>query len=179
MDPKNIDTQHLTITGAHKKIDLNDEQKLHLEVKDEVLIIVTQAYGPTGENLVGVSDVTFDGYPALTVGVRYDGGKETHVHLSPFHGDRRKKGGGDEIEVGTKCELFCPVSGKLLDRLDTGKRTKDGADYFAIYLSKRLNEGEMVAISDIWGDYHSRIVDHFELISAWATQEESLEGASS
>ena len=34
-----------------------------------------------------------------------------------------------------------------------------------------IGEGEMVAISDIWGDYHSRIVDNFELISAWATDE--------
>ena len=27
----------------------------------------------------------------------------------------------------------------------------------------------MVAVSDVWGDYHSRIVDNFELISFWAT----------
>jgi hypothetical protein len=26
----------------------------------------------------------------------------------------------------------------------------------------------MVMVSDVWGHYHSRIVDDFELISAWA-----------
>jgi hypothetical protein len=30
----------------------------------------------------------------------------------------------------------------------------------------------MVMISDVWGHYHSRIIDDFELISAWAAQED-------
>ena len=25
-----------------------------------------------------------------------------------------------------------------------------------------------MALSDVWGHYHSRIVDNFELLSAWA-----------
>ena len=29
----------------------------------------------------------------------------------------------------------------------------------------------LVAISDIWGHYHSRIVDNFELISMWLRDE--------
>jgi hypothetical protein len=28
----------------------------------------------------------------------------------------------------------------------------------------------MVMVSDIWGHYHSRIIDDFELISAWAAR---------
>jgi hypothetical protein len=40
--------------------------------------------------------------------------------------------------------------------------------------------GDMVAISDVWGHYHSRIVDHFELISTWVDDEderaEKIEG---
>jgi hypothetical protein len=28
----------------------------------------------------------------------------------------------------------------------------------------------MVMVSDIWGHYHSRIIDDFELISAWASR---------
>jgi hypothetical protein len=30
----------------------------------------------------------------------------------------------------------------------------------------------MVMISDVWGHYHSRIIDDFELISAWAAAQD-------
>ncbi len=163
MGLKDIDRDHLTITGAHK-----DAPESHVEVQDGVLIIVTQAFGPRGDNLVGVSEVEFDGFPALTLKVRA-GGKEGLVHLSPFHGDRRKAGFLD-IPAGTKCELFCPVSGEPLEHI--GKVDADSqADYFAIYLTESLSAGEVVAISDVWGDYHSRIVDNSELISAWAAED--------
>ena len=49
-----------------------------------------------------------------------------------------------------------------------------GAEYFAIYLTKKLSNGEMVLLSDIWGHYHSRIVDNFELISYWAAEEDGV-----
>jgi hypothetical protein len=45
---------------------------------------------------------------------------------------------------------------------------QSGAKYFAIYLTPQLSRGTMVMVSDVWGHYHSRIVDDFELISAWA-----------
>ena len=166
MAVKNIDTDHLTITGAHK-----DSSEAHVEVQGDVLIIVTQAYGPDGDNLVGISDVTFDGFEAVTLKLRA-GDLEGLVHLSPFHGDRRKAGLTD-IPVGTKCELLCPVSGKPLDHLGKVDESSE-ADYYALYLTPRLSAGEVVAISDIWGDYHSRIVDNSELISAWSNQEEGV-----
>jgi len=166
MAVKNIDTDHLTITGAHK-----DDTNSHVEVQDNVLIIVTQAYGPNGDNLVGISDVTFDGFGAVTLKLRV-GEQEGLVHLSPFHGDRRKSGFVD-IPVGTKCELLCPVSGQRLDHLGKVDETSE-ADYYALYLTPELAGAEVVAISDIWGDYHSRIVDNSELISTWANQEEGL-----
>lgn len=163
MGRKNIDVDNLRITGAHQTV-----SDMHVDVKDDVIVIVTQAYGPDGDNLVGVSDVEFDGYPAVSVLVKA-GDKEGLVHLSPFHGDRRKSGMTD-IPVGTKCELFCSVSKKPLDKVE---HVGDGdADYYAVYLTPRLSEGEMVAISDVWGDYHSRIVDNFELISSWAVEED-------
>ncbi len=163
MGLKDIDTRNLTVTGAHK----SDEES-HVEVKDDVIIIVTQAFGPSGDNLVGISDVEFDGFPAVTLLLRADG-REGLVHLSPFHGDRRKAGFTD-IPNGTKCELLCPVTKKSLDHL--GKvDEQNAADYYALYLTQDLTRGEVVAISDIWGDYHSRIVDHSELISAWAGSE--------
>ena len=88
------------------------------------------------------------------------------MHLSPIHGDRRKAGITD-IKPGTKCELFCPVSGKRLDYVgpvDDGS----GAEYYAIYLTARCTPDAMVAVSDVWGHYHSRVIDDSELISYWA-----------
>ena len=162
MARKDIDLDNLNVTGAHKAV-----EETNVVVEDDVIIIVTQAFGPDGDSLVGVSDVKFDGYPAVSVFVKA-GDREGLVHLSPFHGDRRKEGFTD-IPVGTKCELFCPVSKKPLDHVDKVSGS-DSADYFAIYLTPRLSEGEMVCLSDVWGDYNSRIVDNFELISQWANE---------
>jgi hypothetical protein len=170
IDTDSVDHQHLTVTGAHESIPAP-----HFELRDDdqgVVILVTKAFGPTGENLVGISDVTFDGYPAITVGVR-GAGKEGLVHLSPLHGDPRKKGPSG-IPFGTKCELFCPVSGKPLDRvgeIDDGSH----AEYFAVYLTPELSESAMVMLSDVWGHYHSRLIDDMELISYWATTHDRLE----
>jgi hypothetical protein len=153
-------TRNLRITGQHKVID-----DPHVAVHDEVVIVVTQAYGPCGDNLVGIADVDFDGHPAVTLGVRADG-RQGLVHLSPIHGDSRKAGLTD-LPAGAVCELFCPVSGHALELVGD---VDDGTDarYYALYLSPQLSRGSMVMISNVWGHYHSRIVDNFELISAWA-----------
>ena len=82
MDP--VDRRNLTITGRHRAV-----TGPHVTVEDDVLVIVTQAFGPRGNNLVGISDVQFDGHPAVTLGIRALG-KEGLVHLSPIHGDGRK-----------------------------------------------------------------------------------------
>ncbi len=148
------------ITGAHA---VATQSNVAVKEQDEdVSIIVTQLFGPNGDNLVGISDVTFDGYPAFSLLVK-SGDKEGLVHLSPIHGDDRKVG-LEGIAAGSRCELFCPVSKKPLDRLGV---MDDGNVYFAIYLTKDLSKGELVAISNIWGDYHSRIIDGSELISTW------------
>lgn len=155
--------RNVRITGQHRII-----EEPHVRVDDDVVVVVTQAYGPRGDNLVGISDVAFDGHPAVTLGVRA-GGHEGRVHLSPIHGDSRKAGMTD-IAPGTVCELFCPVSGQPLDYLeDVGDGS--GARYYAIYLTPQLSRGSMVMVSNVWGHYHSRIVDNFELISAWAEQQ--------
>ena len=159
MDKKNIDTTNLMVTGAHASTEIPS-----VRVQDDIFIIVTQAFGPRGDNLVGLSDVTFDGFPAVTLLLRANG-EEGLVHLSPFHGDARKQGFID-IKPGTRCELLCPVSKQPLDRI--GRVSDSGeADYYAIYLTPSLSEGELVAVSDLWNDYHSRIIDGSELISAW------------
>jgi len=154
----------LHITGKHKAITGSP-----VTVENDVVVIVTQAFGPQGHSLVGVSDVQFEGHPAVTLKLRA-AGREGLVHLSPVHGDSRKEGMTD-IEPGTKCELLCPVSGAPLDVVgEVGDGS--GGGYYAIYLTPQLSRGSMVMISDVWGHYHSRIIDDFELISAWASRED-------
>lgn len=169
---ESVDRRNLRVTGQHKAVE-QPSVEVHDETTD-VVIVVTQAYGPRGDNLVGISDVTFDGNPAVTLGVRAvtpDGPVEGLVHLSPLHGDSRKQ--GIELPVGTVCELFCPVSKQPLDLVgDVDDGT--GAQYYALYLTPQLSRGSMVMISNIWGHYHSRIVDNFELISAWAAAHDEL-----
>jgi hypothetical protein len=160
VDP--VDRRNLRITGQHPRV-----TGQHLVVQPhDVTVIVTQAYGPRGDNLVGISDIQFDGHPAVTIKIRVPDGREGLVHLSPLHGDARKVKPFD-IEHGTRLELFCPVSGQPLDYAGDVE-DQSGAKYYAIYLTPQLSRGTMVMVSDVWGHYHSRIVDDFELISAWA-----------
>lgn len=162
MASKDIDSKNLMVTGAHASTEIPS-----VRVEDnsqDIFIIVTQAYGPKGDNLVGLSDVTFDGFPAVTVKVKA-GEHEELVHLSPFHGDARKQG-GSSIQPGTRCQLLCPVSGEPLADLGPVRPESD-ARYFALYLTPELSKGELVAISNVWDDYRSRIVDGSELISSW------------
>ncbi len=166
MSRKHIDEEHLTITGAHRR-----SQPPGINVENDVVIVVTQAFCPAGHNLVGVSDVQFDENPAVTLRVRA-GDRNELVHLSPIHGDKRKAGLAD-LEVGTKCELSCPVCDVPLANVgavDDGS----GAEYYALYLTPKLADGALVAISNVWGHYHSRIVDDTELISYWATTHPDL-----
>jgi len=169
MARRRIDTDNLTITGAHEK--LRDSHVSIEKEEDQTVIIVTAAFGPHGDNVVGVSDVTFDGHPAVTVGVRA-GDREGLVHLSPIHGDARKTGFTD-IEVGTRCELFCPVCKTPLDKVGEVE-DGSGASYYALYLTPKKDQGQMIMISDIWGHYHSRIIDDMELISYWASTHPEL-----
>jgi hypothetical protein len=166
VDP--VDRRNLRITGKHRALS-GSHVAVAPSSENDVVVIVTQAYGPQGHNLVGISDVLFDGHPAVTVGIRA-AGTEGLVHLSPIHGDGRKQGLTD-IPPGTRCELFCPVSGQPLDLVGEVE-DGSGARYYAIYLTPQLSRGSMVMVSDLWGHYHSRIIDDFELISAWAASHE-------
>lgn len=168
--PSHVDHDHLTVTGAHEGRQSNVE--ILKGPREETIIVVTQAFGPKGDNLVGISDVEFDGHPAITLKVQADG-REGLVHLSPIHGDPRKKG-FTNLAPGTKCEIFCPVSGTPLPKVGEVE-DGSGAAYFAVYLTQRLDRGAMVMISDVWGHYHSRIIDDMELISYWATTQDQLD----
>jgi hypothetical protein len=175
MSDSRIDREHLEITGAHRTLpgDANIRAEAQGEA-DEVTIVITQAYGPGGHQLVGISDVAFDGYPALTLLLRADG-REGMVHLSPLHGDDRKRGFTD-IPLGTRCELLCPTCEAPLDIIGDIEEQggKVQGQYCAIYLTPALSKGSLVMVSNIWGHYHSRIVHDSELISFWASQHQDL-----
>ncbi|MEM9461929.1 MAG: hypothetical protein AAGF11_47660 [Myxococcota bacterium] len=163
MGREDVDVDNLQITGAAPR----SGPDAPITVRDEVIIVVNQAYGPRGDPLIGFGDVVFDGFPALTLRVRA-GERDEMVHLSPIHGDRRKQG-MDGLPEGTKCELLCPVSGVPLPKL--GQVGDSEAEYRAIYLTPKLDKGSMVFISDTWGHHHSRVVDNNEIISLWVTAE--------
>jgi hypothetical protein len=157
--------QHVDIRNLEVRAIPEQHDSLQ-SVAEGVTIVVTQAFGPRGDSLVGLSDVKFDGYPAVSLLLRTSDGREGLVHLSPIHGDQRKQG-FTELEPGTRCTLLCPVSRQPLEKLgpaDDGS----GADYYALYLTPRLSRGDAVMVTDIWDHYHSRIVDNGDLISYWA-----------
>ncbi|MCP4446636.1 MAG: hypothetical protein GY811_15015 [Myxococcales bacterium] len=160
------------ITGAHAVAPQSNVKVKVKENDEHVSIIVTQLFGPAAANLVGISDVTFDGYPAFTLLVKTEDGKEGLVHLSPIHGDDRKIG-MEGMEPGTKCQLFCPVSKQPLAQVFEVPDDQ-GTEYFALYLTPKLSQGSHILISNVWGHYHSRVVDNFELISSWMPQADDL-----
>jgi hypothetical protein len=160
MPKEHVDTRNLQVR------DLPQQHDSLQAISDNVTLVVTQAFGPGGDNLVGFSDVKFNGYPAVTLLLRTPDGREGLVHLSPIHGDKRKTGFID-ITPGTRCELLCPVTKRPLDKLgpvDDGS----GATYYALYLTPKLSRGHAVAVTDIWDHFHSRIVDDEAVISYWA-----------
>lgn len=157
---KHIDEENLEVR------ELPERRDSLIPVAGGVTVVVTQAFGPTGANLVGLSDVKFDGYPAVSLLLKTPDGREGLVHLSPIHGDRRKAGFTD-IVPGTKLELRCPVSKrplKMLAPVDDGS----SANYYALYLTPKLDNGACVMLTDVWDHYHSRIVDDNALISYWS-----------
>jgi hypothetical protein len=162
MGRENVDVDNLQITGKP-----SEGPDAPLTMRDEVIIVVNQAYGPGGDELVGISDVAFDGFPALTLLVRA-ADREELVHLSPIHGDRRKRG-MEGLAPGTKCELLCPVTRRPLPRV--GHIGDSDAEYCAIYLTTKLDEGSTIYVSDVWGHHHSRIIDNNEMISLWVAAE--------
>jgi hypothetical protein len=160
MPKQHVDTQNLKLQ------DIPEQHESLQPTADAVTLVVTQAFGPGGHNLAGFSEVTFNGYPAITLMLRTPEGREGLVHLSPIHGDKRKSGFID-IAPGTRCTLLCPVTKRPLDKMgpvDDGS----GAEYYALYLTPKLSKGHAVAITDLWDHFHSRIVDDEALISYWA-----------
>ncbi len=134
------------------------------------VIIVTRAFGPDGENLVDPDGPQFSGEAGIKLRVK-QGDLEGDVVLSPYYGDPSKVTDVDFVE-GERCTLFCPESGVELDRIP-GMESPDGGGYYAVYLTEKLAEGELVAVNDIWGNYDSQMLDEGEVLAALAEAEDA------
>ena len=141
--------------------------------EDGMLIVVTQAYGPNGESLMDEEgDHLFSGEAAIRLRVR-QGDLVDDVLLSPFYGDPSKFS-NTEFEPGKSCELFCPKTDTPLE-LIPGLVTEEGGSYYAIYLTDKLQDGEMVAINDVWGNTSSRILGEGDVLFLLAEASEALD----
>lgn len=130
-------------------------------VERDSVQLVTKAFGPDGEELISKDGELFSGEPGVKLKVK-QGDLEDLVILSPFFGDPSKKHDVDFVD-GEPCELFCPESGRPLDKIP-GMSSEDGGDYYAIYLTSRLDKGELVAVNNIWGNTNSRILSEDEVL---------------
>lgn len=132
-------------------------------VKEDVYIIVTQAFCPNGHNLVGIGQHEFDGHPGICLWVKDDAheGHEGMVELSPFHGDHTKY--GPTFQDGTKLHVQCPVCRAELEVI--GKCNCETGELRVIYLSARRQMAYQIAVCDVWGCYHSRVIDNNEIFS--------------
>ncbi|MBU1410537.1 MAG: hypothetical protein CVU65_08345 [Deltaproteobacteria bacterium HGW-Deltaproteobacteria-22] len=129
-------------------------------VKEDVYIIVTQAFCPNGHNLVGHGTHSFDGYPGICLLVQ-DQDQQGMVELSPFHGDHQKF--GPAFADGHKVKVLCPVCKAEFEVI--GKCTCDEGELRSIYLSPKRQTAHQMAVCDVWGCYHSRVIDNNEIFS--------------
>lgn len=129
------------------------------------VVVITQAYGPDGEDLMHYDGPRFSGEPGIRIRVR-QGSLEEDVTVSPFFGDPSKHHTLPFVEGG-RLELFCPVSGEPLEEIP-GMLTDEGGAYYAIYLTPKLKGGELVAVNDVWGNTNSRMLGEDELLSRYA-----------
>lgn len=161
---------------------MSEEKKHEFDIRPETssrlraisekgyIVVVTQAYGPNGEDLMDDSGRTFSGEPGVKLRVT-QGDKTADVVLSPFFGDPAKYS-DVEFEVGKRCVLTCPQSGEPLDQID-GMGSEEDGYFFAVYLTSKLGEGELVAVNDIWGVTNSRMLSEGELLNLYADSDPS------
>lgn len=129
------------------------------------VIVVTRAFGPNGEDLIDYDGPKFSGEPGVKIHVK-QGDLEEDVILSPYYGDNSKISNAG-FKVGVRCELSVSGSGARLDKLPIPP-SEDGGEYYAIYLTERLDEGELVAINDVWGNYGSKLLSEGEILALYA-----------
>ena len=145
------------------------ESRLQQMGEKGFVVLVTRAFGANGEDLIAQDGPKFSGSPGVKLLVK-QGDIEDEVLLSPFYGDPDKIYEAP-FEDGKPCELFAPESGEPLDKIP-GMSTDDGGEYYAIYLTSRLKEGELVAVNNIWGNTNSRLISEDEMLLLLAEAED-------
>lgn len=131
------------------------------------VIVVTRAFGPNGEDLIDRGGPRFSGEPGVKIHVQ-QGDLEEDIVLSPYFGDHSKIA-NQPFKEGVRCKLTVPGTDQELDQLPI--KTEDGSRYYAIYLSPKLDEGEMVAVNDVWGNFSSRILGEADILELYAESE--------
>ncbi len=145
------------------------QTRLRAIAESGLVVVVTKAFGPKGESLIDHKGPQFSGYPGVKLLVKQGDVEETVV-LSPYFGDPSKEGGTKFVD-GKPCELFSPKSRTPLDKIP-GMSTEDGGEYYAIYLTSELANGELVAVNNIWGNTNSRILSEDEVLLLFADAED-------
>jgi hypothetical protein len=130
---------------------------------EEVIIQVTQAFCPNGHNLVRNRRQLFDGSPGISLLVS-DGSDCQDVILSPFHGDHSRKGKACFAD-GTRLEVYCPVCRAQLPILSPCTCGK--GNLVMLYLTDGLDDGNVVALCDVWGCHRSKVFDQAQLLAAY------------
>lgn len=136
---------------------------------DGYVVVVTRAFGPDGEDLMAYEGPKFSGSPGVKLLVK-QGDIEDEVILSPYYGDPDKVFEADFVD-GEPCELMCPESREPLDKIP-GMTSEDGGEYYAVYLTPRLDDGELVAVNNVWGNTNSRIMSEDEMLLLLADAED-------
>lgn len=132
------------------------------------VIVVTRAFGPNGEDLIDHDGPKFSGEAGVKVRVK-QGDLVEDVVLSPFYGDHSKIS-SVAFKEGVPCELFVAGTDIPLDKIP-GIGSDAGGEYFAVYLTPKLKEGELVAINNVWGNYTSQMLSEGELIALMGERE--------
>ena len=112
--------------------------------KDDVMIVLTQAFCTTGHNLIR-SGEQFHGFDGIHLWVS-DGKTEGLVIVSPIHGDTSKR--GPTFKRGAKLEISCPECHTPLPKLCRCSCGKGGS-LRTIYLTPDLSEAHQAAVCDI------------------------------
>ncbi|MEZ4268474.1 MAG: hypothetical protein R3F39_19075 [Myxococcota bacterium] len=132
-----------------------------VELVDDALVVITQAYCHNGHRLVEEENPQFGGFPG--VGLRVTAQGVTHsVYLSPIHGHDEKTG-GEDIPAGAVCGLACPTCNESLREYAAcacGRGTLR-----AIHLSAERKDSHIAAVCNVWGCTRSRIIDEWEVLS--------------
>ena len=128
--------------------------------KDDVMIVLTQAFCTTGHNLIRPGE-KFEGFDGMHLWVS-DGKTAGLVVVSPIHGDDSKR--GPTFKRGAKLEISCPECRTPLPKLCRCSCGKGGS-LRTIYLTPELSEAHQAAVCDIWGCPRSRVIDAHEILS--------------